>query len=402
MFDDWILAVGFPTTDAFAPRKAALLRSSLGAEGARIYYSLAAAPDEPYARVVERMNGHFGRPAGVIFNRAQFSRNLQRPSDSIVQYISTLKELARRCDFADAQLDERVRDQFAAGCCNDRIRERLLQEPANKTLDDLVTLAVTMERALSEAPALATHFDAANVSTVNGRDHKSTTRRHKGPPPSQQTSEQSCKNCGRRGHAARDAVCPALNKTCDGCGKKGHFQLVCRSSSNKASTQSDARPHHRRSRSRGRHSGSTNAVDVDTSVQQQTVSSVVINTVQSVTSGALKTVVCRLNSRPTELLVDLGAKVSIINRQTFNDLQPSKLEKPDVVLRAYGGQIIKCMGAVHASVELNGHVIPNFKFFVTFEGPSIMGVDLFDALGGVARVAGVALPSMTSLSLIHI
>ena len=60
MFDDWILAVGFPATVAFAPRKAALLRASLGAEGARIYYSLAAAPDEPYARVVERMEGHFG------------------------------------------------------------------------------------------------------------------------------------------------------------------------------------------------------------------------------------------------------------------------------------------------------------------------------------------------------
>ena len=27
-----------------------------------------------------------------------------------------------------------------------------------------------------------------------------------------------------------------------------------------------------------------------------------------------------------------------------------------------------------------------------------MGVDLFDALGGVARVAGVVLPSMTSLA----
>ena len=406
MFDDWMLAVGFPATAAFAPRKAALLRASLGAEGARIYYSLAAAPDELYARVVERMEGHFGRPAGVIFNRAQFSRNLQRPSDSIVQYISTLKELARRCDFQDAQLDERVRDQFAAGCSNDRIRERLLQEPANRTLDDLVTLAVTMERALVEAPALATHFDAATVSTIDGRDRKSSTRRHKGLPSSQQSWNQSCNNCGRHGHAARDAACPALNKSCDGCGKTGHFRSVCRSGSSKSSTQSDARLYRRRSKSRGRRSGSTNAVDTDTTVQQQTVNSVVIATVQvgqaasaavqSLTSGAFKTVICRLNNRPAELLVDLGARVSIINRQTFNDLQLSKLDKPDAVLRAYGGRIIKCMGAVHASVELNGHVLPRFKFFVTVDGPSIMGVDLFDALGGVARVAGVALPSMTS------
>ena len=80
MFDDWMLAVGFPSTVTFAPRKAALLRASLGAEGARIYYSLAAAPDESYARVVERMEGHFGKPAGVIFNRALFSRNYSDPA----------------------------------------------------------------------------------------------------------------------------------------------------------------------------------------------------------------------------------------------------------------------------------------------------------------------------------
>ena len=215
MFDDWMLAVGFPSTVTFAPRKAALLRASLGAEGPRIYYSLAATPDEPYARVVERMEGHFGRPAGVIFNRAHFLRNLQRPSDSIVQYISTLKELARRCDFPDAQLDERVRDQFAAGCSSDRIRERLLQEPANRTLDDLVTLAVTIERALVEAPALATRFDSADVSTVDYRDRKSSNSRYNVQATSQHRSEQSCANCGRRGHAARDAACPALGKSCD-------------------------------------------------------------------------------------------------------------------------------------------------------------------------------------------
>jgi len=50
--------------------------------------------------------------------------------DCAVGYILTLKELARRYDVPDVQLDERVRGQFAAGCSNDRIRERLLQAAA--------------------------------------------------------------------------------------------------------------------------------------------------------------------------------------------------------------------------------------------------------------------------------
>jgi len=40
MFEDWLLATGFPSTTPFAPQRATLPRSSLGAEGSRIYYSL--------------------------------------------------------------------------------------------------------------------------------------------------------------------------------------------------------------------------------------------------------------------------------------------------------------------------------------------------------------------------
>ena len=72
-FDDWMLAEGFPSTVPFAPRKATLLRDNLGAEEARIYHPLATSQDEPYSRAVERMEGKFGRPAGIIFERAKFS-----------------------------------------------------------------------------------------------------------------------------------------------------------------------------------------------------------------------------------------------------------------------------------------------------------------------------------------
>ena len=73
MFDDWMLAVGFPETVTFAPRKAALLRASLGAEGARIYYSLAAAPKRivcegrrTYGRAFRKTCGRNFQPCSVF------------------------------------------------------------------------------------------------------------------------------------------------------------------------------------------------------------------------------------------------------------------------------------------------------------------------------------------------
>ncbi|HSN22593.1 MAG TPA: hypothetical protein VLS45_00235, partial [Methylomicrobium sp.] len=46
MFEDWLLAIGFPEAEAMQPRKAAILRASLGTEGFRIYASLATNPRE--------------------------------------------------------------------------------------------------------------------------------------------------------------------------------------------------------------------------------------------------------------------------------------------------------------------------------------------------------------------
>jgi len=96
MFEDWLLETGFPSTAPFAPQRAAHLRSSLGVEGLQIYYSLANEVNEQYTTGVKRMARHFGSPSSIIFNRAQFTRYLQRPGDTVAQFLSSLRELARK------------------------------------------------------------------------------------------------------------------------------------------------------------------------------------------------------------------------------------------------------------------------------------------------------------------
>ena len=68
MFEDWLLATGFPSTTAFAPRQAALLCSNVGVEGSRIYYSLMNEANEQYATV--RWTGWRG---SLEVRRASFS-----------------------------------------------------------------------------------------------------------------------------------------------------------------------------------------------------------------------------------------------------------------------------------------------------------------------------------------
>jgi len=61
VFEDWLLAIGFPAGDEHVIRKAALLRASLGTEGYRVYASLTSDMRESYDNAVQHISDHFGR-----------------------------------------------------------------------------------------------------------------------------------------------------------------------------------------------------------------------------------------------------------------------------------------------------------------------------------------------------
>jgi hypothetical protein len=397
MFEDWLLAIGFPETEAMVPRKAAILRASLGTEGFRIYTSLTTNPREAYDDAVARLATHFGQPASTIFNRAQFTRRQQRSGESVTQYIAALREMASKCEFAAAQLDERVRDQFVAWACCDRIRERLLQEPANRTLDELVSIAVTIERDMAEAPALSSgNQPSASVGHVFSRRDRPSS-----------PSSSGCGNCGRDGHTARCAECPARGQLCRSCGKYGHFSSKCRSSATTDRRVSGRTPsrypgqvaNRRRSKSNHRRSNRrsvrANKIDDDMDSAADAVNSVTISSVQVCKPGAFKQVRCNLAHVPVDFILDLGAKVSIISRAQYesSSLRLNSLQPSDVTLRTYSGQPIACLGRIQLPVSLGETHLPSFNFYVTAKGESVMGVDLFDALGGSVQLGDTSLIS---------
>ena len=74
MFEDWLLAIGFPTTAEHEARKAALLRASLGTEGFRIYSSLVVDRREGYDAAKTHLAEHFDQRASTFYQRAQLTR----------------------------------------------------------------------------------------------------------------------------------------------------------------------------------------------------------------------------------------------------------------------------------------------------------------------------------------
>ena len=153
LFETYYLACG--ATRFADERKRALLLHCLGPEGQRVFHTLPAIAVEgaddvdSYAAAVQRLNGHFTPAINVVSERYRFRQRGQRHEEGVESYVSALRALSINCAFGD-MLDEFIRDQLVEKTNSERIRERLLTEPA-LTLQSAVTIARQMESAVRDA-----------------------------------------------------------------------------------------------------------------------------------------------------------------------------------------------------------------------------------------------------------
>jgi hypothetical protein len=142
----------------------------------------------------------------------------------------------------------------------------------------------------------------------------------------------------------------------------------------------------------------------DGNEEESTVSGVTVCAINSSKqmknrSGAFKSVCVNIADQPVTLTIDLGSKVSILNKQLYEQLFQSRftLLPPTVTLRAYGGKhVIPCLGCIEAPVQFCNSSVPSFRFYITQQGDSMLGVDLFDKLHGVVLLEGVEVNATTT------
>ena len=152
-------------------RKIALLTHCLGTEGQRIYNTLKVS--DKYLEVTKELTTVFEPKVNVVAERYKFRARSQEVNESFDIFVSSLRELATKCNFGSLQ-DEMIRDQIIEKTCIRRIRERLLLEE-KLTLEKAISLGQSIESAMRESNAISA-YDTTSVEYVKLNLSKLTSK----------------------------------------------------------------------------------------------------------------------------------------------------------------------------------------------------------------------------------
>ena len=146
--------------------------------------------------------------------RFTFRQRSQLQSESTVEYVSVLRELAKTCSFGSME-DELIRDVVVEKTIHPKLWERFLQD-RELTLEKVLSASDAYERSIKGTSLMSGKTEPVTVAKVFSK-------------PSQ-PQLKSCTNSGRADHIAYASQCPARRATCKACGKRGHYAAMCQSS----------------------------------------------------------------------------------------------------------------------------------------------------------------------------
>lgn len=166
----------------------------------------AAEPEEDenvYTVAMDQLDQYFTPQVNVPYERHMFRSLTQEPSESIDQFVTRLLQKADFCDFGDKR-DENIRDQVIEKCSSNRLRTKLLERGTTLTLQQLQTIARSMEASATQAENMAGSQPSHEVNKVQHKYVKNKVKKD--------SSGKKCYRCGKHDHLSNDEKCPARGK----------------------------------------------------------------------------------------------------------------------------------------------------------------------------------------------
>ena len=342
-------------------KQRAVLLSICGASTYQLIWivvSLGKPTDKNFEQIVTLVRQHYFTKPSVIMQRFIFNSRSRKRGESIAAFVADLRRLSEYCEFGES-LAQMLRDRLVCGINDDQVQSCLLAEP-NLTFEKAYELVQAMQTADQDARELQ-GMPAVTVNKLNGGTPRRSpsnagSARHK-------NTQNSCYRCGRK-HPASD--CRFRQSECRFCKKIGHIEKVCRSKLKQERVRGNTRKTHYLSVE-----DTENGDDPDTTKEHS------LYNIRS--SRALLMVTLMLNGSPISIELDTGVGISIVSKQTYNQLWRENKRQPmqpsSVRLNTYTGEKLPVLGVTNVvegykqqSEMLQLHVVDG-------TGPSLLGRD---------------------------
>ena len=352
----------------------------VGEKGRDIYNTWTLTADEKklLQTYFEKFKAHVKPETNIVFARYKFHIRSQRAEETFDKFVTDLKLMVKDCEYDKP--DEMVRDRIVIGVNSQKVREKLLEEGSQLTLQKSVTIAHNHELSQHQLKTMSEQTDLEVKQEVHSIRHSS------------RSFIKNCLFCGR-GHPRKQ--CPAWGSDCENCGKKNHWKGQCEVASRYAqkdrprSSSRHRDKSYRKDSKKGRRRN-VRQVELNSDSDESDGESLTVRTVKHVNklSEQLQAKLKVRNPKAKLIVqIDTGAEANILPTRCFRQLYPKFgdnpelcpdiLPKPLTTLTAYNGAALKHHGLLRIDCCTN---TPNttwhqLDFYVCdTEGPVILGL----------------------------
>ena len=288
---------------------------------------------------------HFLGQTQEFFERFQFNRRNQESGESIDEYVSMLRNMAKTCGFCDCMRELLIMDRILLGILDDKTREGLLSTH-DLTLVKVIEICHAREAATIHMKALKNEEINKVKGTQKQKKSMKPRDRTKGKQHQTETTRATTRKfyfC-KQVYAMRKESCPAWGKVCTSCGEKNHFPASTECKGRSVQVVRD-----------------DYASDSSTS-STGTISTITVELCHDVNSAQSQhpLIYCEMliNDKPVRLQIDCGATVCILPKRYLKNLEV----RPEIVnLQMWNKSSVKALGKCKIHVK---NPVTNEKFKV--------------------------------------
>ena len=332
-------------------RQRALLLHYVGERVYDIYEAEKGDSGETYEATKKVLTTYFEPKTNVQMEIYNFRSYIQKEDQSLDEYVTELRGLARNCNFVNT--DSEILSQIIQHCRSTRLRKRALREP-DKSLAEILELGRSLELADKHAATMeqeginrvkpqihskSNKKGKAAQAKTSGSDSSAPAIKHSTCADKHQSQNRSrqkiCLYCG--GEYPHKQTCPAKGKTCNYCKKRDHFKKMCFKLKKKEqqAVQTLSEGAYSFEATAGGYEQNSDSSDDEYSNSIRTTKDEAVSAIK----GKLPEVTLKANNIDTHMLIDTGASVNIMDENTYKLIGSPKLQKKQKSnLFPYGGE----------------------------------------------------------------